>query len=52
VDKWSAWLLRRRDGDDLEQRQKALEHLLPIRDRVLDNAALRGEAQPERRVTK
>jgi arsenite methyltransferase len=38
IDKWAAWLLHRRDGDDVEQHQKALEHLVPIRQRVLDNA--------------
>lgn len=41
LDKWAAWLLERRDGGDQEQRAKALEHLLPIRDRVLDNANIR-----------
>src|SRR5919197_2698479 len=41
LDKWAAWVLHRRDGDDLEQRGKALEHLLPIRERVLDNARIR-----------
>lgn len=40
VDRWAAWLLHRRDGDDVEQHQKALEHLLPIRQRVLDNARI------------
>src|SRR6185312_5927045 len=40
TDKWAAWLLHRRDGDDAEQREKALEHLLPIRQRVLDNARI------------
>jgi arsenite methyltransferase len=34
-------LLHGRDGDDAAQRAKALEHLLPIRDRVLDHADLR-----------
>jgi ubiquinone/menaquinone biosynthesis C-methylase UbiE len=44
VDKWAQWLLHRRDGDDPEQRAKALDHLLPIRDRVLENAQVgRGE---------
>ncbi len=41
-DKWAEWLLHRRDGGDPEQREKALEYLLPIRDRVLDNARLRS----------
>ena len=40
LDRWASWLFHRRDGDDPEQRQKALEHLIPIRDRVLDNARL------------
>jgi arsenite methyltransferase len=40
TDKWAAWLLHRRDGDDPEQRQKALEHLVPIRERVLQNARI------------
>jgi arsenite methyltransferase len=41
LDKWAAWVLHRRDGDDPEQQEKALEHLIPIRDRVLDNARIR-----------
>jgi arsenite methyltransferase len=40
LDKWASWLLHGRDGDDPEQHRKALEHLIPIRDRVLANAAL------------
>ena len=40
LDKWASWLLHGRDGDDPEQREKALEHLLPIRDRVLDGARI------------
>jgi arsenite methyltransferase len=40
VDKWAAWLLHRRDGDDAEQRQMGLEFLLPLRQRVLDNAQI------------
>jgi arsenite methyltransferase len=40
VDKWADWLLHRRDGDDPEQHQKALEHLQPIRERVLDSARI------------
>jgi arsenite methyltransferase len=42
LDKWAAWVLHRRDGDDPEQREKALEHLVPIRDRILDNARIRS----------
>jgi ubiquinone/menaquinone biosynthesis C-methylase UbiE len=41
LDKWAAWLLYRRDGDDPEQRERALEHLRPTRDRILDNAQIR-----------
>ena len=41
LDKWAAWVLHRRDGDDPGQREKALEHLVPIRDRILDNAGIR-----------
>ncbi len=40
-DRWAKWLLEGRDGGDPEQRAKALEHLMPIRDRVLENAAVR-----------
>jgi arsenite methyltransferase len=42
LDRWAAWLLHRRDGDDPDQQRKALEELLPIRERVLDNARLRS----------
>jgi arsenite methyltransferase len=38
LDKWAEWLLHRRDGDDDEQRRQALSYLVPVRDRVLDNA--------------
>jgi len=41
LDKWAEWLLHRRDADDEEQRRQALDYLVPIRDRVLDNARLR-----------
>ncbi|MBA2691960.1 MAG: class I SAM-dependent methyltransferase [Rubrobacter sp.] len=41
-DKWSEWLLARRDGGDPEQRKKTLEFLAPVRGRVLDNADLSG----------
>jgi arsenite methyltransferase len=40
VDKWAAWVLHRRDGDDPQQHAKALDYLLPIRERVLDNARI------------
>jgi arsenite methyltransferase len=40
VDKWAAWLLHRRDGDDAEQRKRGQEFLLPLRQRVLDNAQI------------
>ena len=41
-DKWSEWLLARRDGGDPEQRKKTLEFLAPVREKVLENAALSG----------
>jgi arsenite methyltransferase len=37
-DHWSRWLLERRDAGDARVRTLALEHLAPIRDRVLANA--------------
>jgi arsenite methyltransferase len=37
-DRWSRWLLERRDAGDARQRQASLEHLAPIRDRILDAA--------------
>jgi arsenite methyltransferase len=40
LDRWAAWVLHRRDGGDPDQRRKALEHLTPIRDRLLDNARI------------
>jgi arsenite methyltransferase len=40
-DKWAAWVLRRRHGGDPSQREKELEYLIPIRERVLDNARIR-----------
>lgn len=40
LDKWAEWLLHRRDGDDDEQRRQALSYLVPVRDRVLDNARI------------
>jgi arsenite methyltransferase len=40
-DKWAAWVLRRRHGGDPAQREKELEYLVPIRERVLDNARIR-----------
>jgi len=43
-DKWSAWLLKRRDGNDLKERTRALSYLKPIRDRVLDGAAIASGA--------
>jgi ubiquinone/menaquinone biosynthesis C-methylase UbiE len=40
-DAWAAWLLERRFGGDAEQARRLLEHLGPVRDRVLDGAAVR-----------
>lgn len=39
-DVWSRWLLQRRDGENPQARRLAVEFLQPIRDRVLDHAAL------------
>lgn len=41
-DKWSEWLLSRRDGGDPEQRKKTLEFLAPVRGKILENANLSG----------
>jgi ubiquinone/menaquinone biosynthesis C-methylase UbiE len=38
ADHWSRWLLERRDAGDERQRSVTLEHLAPIRDRVLGHA--------------
>jgi arsenite methyltransferase len=40
LDRWAEWLLHRRDADDPEQQAKTLQHLIPIRDRVLDGARI------------
>lgn len=41
-DKWSRWLLQRRSGGDRRSMQAALEGFLyPVRDRVLERAALK-----------
>jgi arsenite methyltransferase len=40
ADKWAAWLLRRRDGEDPDQRALALDYLRPIRERVLERASI------------
>lgn len=39
-DKWARWLLDRRYGGDAARRQKILDYLISIRNRVLDNARL------------
>jgi ubiquinone/menaquinone biosynthesis C-methylase UbiE len=39
-DPWAAWLLERRHGGDERSLAETLEHLGPIRDRVLDNASI------------
>jgi ubiquinone/menaquinone biosynthesis C-methylase UbiE len=44
-DQWAKWLLETRFGGDLEQLQKQLAQLHPVRDRILDNASIReGDA--------
>ncbi|MFQ5923373.1 MAG: methyltransferase domain-containing protein [Anaerolineales bacterium] len=39
-DIWSIWLLHRRDADDPQAQELTSQYLRPIRDRVLDNAAV------------
>ena len=42
-DKWAEWLLERRfGGDDPERRKMSVDFLIPVRDRVLDNAGISG----------
>lgn len=43
-DIWSEWLLRGRFGSDPARAQAVLDYLHPVRDRVLDNAALAENA--------
>jgi arsenite methyltransferase len=43
-DSWSRWLLDRRDGGDASQRRATLEHLVSVRDRVLEAAGALGGA--------
>jgi arsenite methyltransferase len=40
-DRWAQWLAERRFGGDPAWRTNVLEQLVPVRDRVLDNAQLR-----------
>jgi SAM-dependent methyltransferase len=41
-DCWADWIRTRRSGGDLEQAAKMCEELVPVRERVLDNAELLG----------
>ena len=41
-DLWAAWLLERRHGGDPEDLEATMDFLIPVRDRVLRNAALSG----------
>jgi ubiquinone/menaquinone biosynthesis C-methylase UbiE len=43
-DRWSQWLLERRDAGDAGQRAVTLDRLAKVRDRVLDNAEPLGGA--------
>ena len=43
-DIWAEWLLHRRFGGDPSERQRALDHLHPVRDKVLSHANLREGA--------
>jgi ubiquinone/menaquinone biosynthesis C-methylase UbiE len=40
ADPWAAWVLERSFGGDPEQAERAIEHLAPIRERVLEAAAI------------
>ena len=39
-DRWAAWVLDRRFGGEPEQAERAMRHLGPVRDRVLEGAAV------------
>src|SRR5687767_15672372 len=43
LDKWADWLLHRRHGGDSELLRRQLDYLRPVRDRVLENAAVRAD---------
>ena len=38
---WAQWLLERRFGGDSGQRERLLQGLIPWRDRILENAAVK-----------
>jgi arsenite methyltransferase len=40
-DEWASWLLHRRHGGDAEEASATLEWLRPVRDRILEHAAVR-----------
>jgi arsenite methyltransferase len=39
-DRWADWLRRRRSGGDPDCEERIVEHLAPVRERILDNAEL------------
>jgi SAM-dependent methyltransferase len=41
-DKWITWLLEKRSGGDAEQKRKTYEALSPIRDKVIEHAAIKA----------
>src|SRR3989442_189487 len=41
ADQWAAWVLERRFGGDPDQAEQAMRNLGPMRDRVLEGAAIR-----------
>ncbi len=43
-DCWALWLAKRRHGEDPEMLRRALEYLVPVRDRVLEGAHLKDGA--------
>jgi ubiquinone/menaquinone biosynthesis C-methylase UbiE len=43
LDQWAQWLLHRRHGGDEDRLKEVIDFLYPVRDKVLENAALVGD---------
>lgn len=43
LDQWARWLLERRHGGDEDRLKQVMESLAPVREKVLENAALAGD---------
>ena len=43
LDQWAKWLLHRRHGGDEDRLKEIIDFLYPVRDKVLENAALVGD---------